>query len=327
MGVRDIAKIGISSFPAFAIFLLIGEAAIRIYLHFNMVYDIEMTKYAMHVKVDAENPLIGHVHRPNASMRLMNSMVDINSDGLRDREYPLSRNDKYRAIILGDSLTFGWGVEQEDTFENLLEEMLNRKRPVELINFGAGNYNTEQQVNLFLEKGLPYKPDKVVVFYFINDAEVTPEKSKLWFLGYSQLISFYWSRVNAFINKNFSSSSFDSFYSTLYQDDKEGWSNAKKAFLKLRDTCQGENIELQVVLLPELHDVDGRIFKNVYDKVFGFLDSNGIGALNLASIFAGYENPMQLWVSFDDAHPNELAHQRIAENSLEFISQGLIQSD
>ncbi len=321
MNFKNTAKIGISIILAFAIFALVGEAAIRIYLRYNMVYDIEMTKYAMHVKVDAKNPLIGHFHKPNVSIQLMNSMVHINSNGFRDKEYPVSRNNKYRIIFLGDSLTFGWGVEQDETFENLLEVKLNRQYPVEIINFGIGNYNTEQQVNLFLEKGLQYKPDKVVVFYFINDAEVTPEKSKLWFLGYSQLISFYWSRTNTFINKHFPSKSFKEFYSSLYKSDREGWINAMKAFIQLKEVCQQEKIVLQVVLLPELHDTDNIVLKDVYDKVSAFLESNSIDYLRLASSFSNHKNPMEeLWVSYDDAHPNAIAHKVIADKTLDFIS-------
>lgn len=319
MSLKNVFKFMLAIIISLAIFLIIGELIIRVYLRHNMVYDIEMTRYAMNVKVDSENPLIGHVHKPNISARLMNSTVNINSDGLRDREYPVARNDNYRIIVLGDSLTFGWGVEQEDTFANILEVELNQEFPTEIINFGAGNYNTEQQVNLFLEKGLKYEPDKVVVFYFINDAEVTPEKSKLWFLGYSQFISFYWSRINTFMNRHFPSKSFKDFYSGLYLDNHTGWLNARKAFMQLKDTCKKENMELQVVLLPELHDVDNSIFNNEYSIISAFLESNAIDYLSLAAFFADYDDPMQLWVSYDDAHPNKLAHQAIAEGTLNFI--------
>ena len=43
--------------------------------------------------------------------------------------------------MLGDSLTFGWGVEQDESYEYLLEGMLSETRPTEMINTGHGNYN------------------------------------------------------------------------------------------------------------------------------------------------------------------------------------------
>ncbi|GJM15980.1 MAG: hypothetical protein DHS20C13_13070 [Thermodesulfobacteriota bacterium] len=304
----------------FIVILTLGEVLIRVYLHFNTAYDIEMTKYALNLKNDSDNKLIGHIHTPNKSMELMDVMVDINSDGLRDKEYPVSRSDKHRIIFLGDSLTFGWGVKEEETFATLIEEDLSSSSPTEVLNFGTGNYNTEQEVNLFIEKGLKYNPDKVVLFYFINDAEVTPEKSGLWFLGYSQFISFYWSRINSLLNNFLPSKSFKEYYESLYDENQQGWINARKAIIELRDICESKGIEFQVVLLPELHDVNNEIFANVYNNLALFLKNNNIDYLNLAKLFENHPNQIELWVSYDDAHPNNIAHKKIAESASKFIS-------
>ncbi len=299
---------------------LLGELFIRLYLRHKIIYDIEMSRYSLSLKTDSDNPLIGHVHKPNSSVRLMGVMVNINSDGFRDKEYAVRKSDKYRVIFLGDSLTLGWGVEQKDTFENILEQELNRSYPTEIINFGTGNYNTEQEGNLFLEKGLKYKPDKVVLFYFINDAEKTPKKSRLWFLAYSRLLSFYWSRIHSAVNNMFQSQSFNKYYADLYRRDQIGWINAQKAFQQLKDVCRGNNIALKVVLLPELHNLKDYPFKNEYNRVSTFLKSNDISYLDLTPLFKNYKNSIELWVSFDDAHPNKLAHRLIAEYTKDFIS-------
>jgi lysophospholipase L1-like esterase len=299
----------------------ICEPLIRVYLHYNTVYDIEMTRYAMNVKEDSKNPKIGHVHKPGSNMELMDVNVSINSDGLRDRDYPIERGDAYRIIFLGDSLTFGWGVEQEYTFQYLLEEEISKTTPTEIINFGTGNYNTEQEVNLFFEKGVKYNPDKVVLFYFINDAEATPEKSGLWFLGYSHFISFYWSRINSLMNNIAAAKSYKDYYTALYMDDQEGWINSRKAMLELRDYCLENAIAFQVVLLPELHDTNNLIFGEVYNQISLFLQQSGIEYMSLAKLFSDHGDQMELWVSYDDAHPNNLAHGKIAETLVEFISE------
>ena len=272
------------------VFLVIGEVVTRIYLHYNTVYDIEMTRYGLYIKQDSDNPNIAFEHKPNSSMKLMNVMVDINSDGLRDKEYPVQKDNKYRIIFLGDSLTLGWGVKEEDTFEYILEENLNSRYPTEIINFGTGNYNTVQEVNLFMEKGIKYKPDKVVLFYFINDAEVTPKKSRLWFLGYSEFISFYWSRLNIFMDKYVPSKSFKDYYSALYAEDQPGWESSKEAMLQLKELSEKENFQLQVVLLPELHDTKNQIFGDIYDKISSFLAKNNIDYMNLLKLFENLYN-------------------------------------
>lgn len=307
----------------FTAFFFLAEGALRLYLSRVAVYDTEMSRYSLSLKVDSPNPLIGHVHKPMSNARLMSVPVHINSDGLRDKEYPIARSNMRRIIFLGDSLTFGWGVEQLNSFESILERRLNTWSPVEVLNFGTGNYNTEQEVNLFLEKGLKYQPDKVVLFYFINDAEKTPKKSRLWFFAHSRLISFYWSRISTTLNNLFLSRNFNEYYSSLYRGNPEGWTRAQKAFVQLKSLCQQRNILFQVVLLPELHNLKNYPFKKEHTKLALFLESVGIDYLDISPRFEGYENPTELWVSLDDAHPNTIAHRLIAEYSLDFIAKNL----
>ena len=315
------AKIIFAVLITVIVFLIIGEVLTRIYLRYKTIYDIEMTRYGLYLKQDSDNPNIVFEHKPNSSMKLMNVMVDINSDGLRDRDYQIEKDNKYRIIFLGDSLTVGWGVKEEDTFENILEEKLNSCFPTEIINFGTGNYNTVQELNLFEKKGIKYKPDKVVLFYFINDAELTPKKSKLWFLGYSEFISFYWSRINIFIDKYMPSKSYKDYYSALYAGGQPGWENAKDAILRLKELSDKYGFQFQVVLLPELHDTKYEIFGDIYDKISLFLESNDIDYVNLGKLFRDQDNPIDLWVSYDDAHPNKIADKKIADDLVEFISR------
>lgn len=327
MNVKELMR-GLGAFGlSFVIFLVLLEVTLQIYTRFAIYYDVEMSRYATEVKQKSDDPNIGHEHTPNASAYLMGSDVDINSDGLRDDEYAVERNEKYRIAVLGDSLTFGWGVEKDETFEVLLEEQLSATRPTEMINFGHGNYNTQQQLSLFKKKGLKYNPDKVVVFYFINDAEVTPVESKWTPLARLRSVTFLWSRVRGLLSRSDSGVTFESFYSALYADDQPGYITVKAAFLELQGICEERGIELQVILLPELHNLVEYPFAAEYGKVSDFLVSNDIPVKDLTSDFAGYVDAPALWVARDDAHPNALAHAMIAEYSLDFIQNGRINNE
>jgi lysophospholipase L1-like esterase len=305
------------------VFILVGEIFLRVYLARNIFYDVEMARYADTLKIDAENPLIGHVHRPKGSAELMGVNVEISSAGFRDSEYPLDKGDSWRIIALGDSLTFGWGVEKEESFEYLLERALTQSAPTEIINFAAGNYNTVQQVNLFLDQGLAYAPDHVVLFYFINDAEPVPVASGLAWLGRSRLATFVWSRVKALAASRDPSVGFESFYSNLYRVDAEGWREAKKALAQLRDVCREKKINFQVVILPELHELVDYTFANEHKLIVDYLGSLEVPVLDLAPQFANEVDPIDLWVAADDAHPNAKAHQLIFGYALPFINQGI----
>jgi GDSL-like Lipase/Acylhydrolase family len=93
--------------------------------------------------------------------------VQINSHGFRTDEY---LNPKpvgtYRVLNLGDSVTFGWEVHQEDTYGEQLESMLNERedgRNYEVINAGIPAWTLESERNFLLQEGLDYQPDIVIL--------------------------------------------------------------------------------------------------------------------------------------------------------------------
>ena len=253
--IKEILR-GIGAFMiSMLIFLVLLEVTLQIYTRVSIYYDVEMARYANEIKVSADNPKVGHYHQPNAEAYLMGTEFKTSSHGWRDKEYDYERNDAYRVVVLGDSLTVGWGVEQWETYEHLLEERFNEVRPVEMINTGNGNYNTEQQANVYFDKGASYSPDKVVMFYFINDAEVTPKQSEYQWLAYSRAVTFFWSRLRGLFTRSDQGQTFEGFYSALYADDQPGWVASQAAFIELRDVLNEKGVEFQVVMIPELHNV------------------------------------------------------------------------
>ena len=93
--------------------------------------------------------------------------VKINSSGLRDRFYPYERTDGFfRIVVLGDSFTWGFGVEQDQIFSELIEKTNNK---MELINMGVSGYSTDQEYLLLQNEGLKYLPDLVILMFFNND--------------------------------------------------------------------------------------------------------------------------------------------------------------
>jgi len=302
-----------------AVFLALGEVFLRFYLTKHIFYDVEMSRYAVTLKVDSPNPLVGHHHKPNSEAILMGVSVRTNSDGFRDDEYPFAKGAKRRVLFLGDSLTLGWGVEKQATFEQLLEDDLNAISPTEVINLGVGNYNTTQEVNLFIDKGLKYAPDQVVLFYFINDAELVPQKSRFPGLGNYRIVTFYWSRAKALRARLSDSVGFEEFYSALYRGEAEGWKKSRAALLQLKELSLENGFDLKVVLLPELHELVDYTFEEEHALVSDFLRAHAISHLDLAPFFRDQREPQALWVSRDDAHPNARAHQLIAKYTVGFI--------
>ena len=180
-------------------------------------------------------------------------------------------------------------------------------------------FRSVQEVHLFLEKGLKYKPDKVVLFYFINDAEPLPQKVKWGFLGHSHLITLYWSRLHAAIERIRPSRNFRAYYQALYAFDQPGWRQAKEALLLLKTVCAHRQIKLQVVILPELHQLQPYTFQEEHALIKTFLLEQNIDFLDVAPSFSKEIHPERLWVARDDAHPNAAAHRLIAEAVRDFV--------
>ena len=99
--------------------------------------------------------------------------IVINSKGLRDVERPLEKPEgTFRILGIGDSFTFGIGVDLEQTYLKVLEEMLNSTSDqphFDVINSGVAGYNLYQAKTYLKEKGLAYDPDMVIYFFFLDD--------------------------------------------------------------------------------------------------------------------------------------------------------------
>ncbi len=110
---------------------------------------------------------------PNGSGFEKGAYVKINSQGLRDYEYPLQKApNTFRIIVLGDSVTFGTGVTMEETYAKRLEKILNAgssRRRYEVLNFGIPGAETHHELLYFEKKGLGYSPDLLILGYFLND--------------------------------------------------------------------------------------------------------------------------------------------------------------
>lgn len=320
--VRRLASNLLSIIISLAVCLAIAEAGLRVVFHQSMDFDIEMWKYATEIKRQSENPAIAHEHRPNSQAFLMGADVQINSLKLREDEIPFEKPaDTKRILMLGDSLTFGWGVTQEDTTSEILQALIDRESTgkVQVINTGVGNYNTSMETGYFFEDGRKFDPDVIVLNYFINDAEVTPRKKGWSLLNASYLYVFVKGRYDVFTRTFLGGENWQEYYQNLYGDDKEGWNASKESILKLGEYASQNGIRFVVAHYPELHELEQYPFGDVTRKVAEVANQAGAVFVDLTPTVSGFD-PESLWVSPEDAHPNRKANEQYARKLQEIVT-------
>jgi lysophospholipase L1-like esterase len=120
------------------------------------------------------DPEVGWVNRENAEGEHRPNLLEpgayirINAKGLRGKEVPYERvAGKRRILLLGDSITFGYGLDEESTYPSMLKEMLGEG--YEVINAASIGYGTDQEYLFFRREGVKYRPDIVIAGFSAGD--------------------------------------------------------------------------------------------------------------------------------------------------------------
>lgn len=104
------------------------------------------------------HPILGWAPKANS----LTKGVKVNSQGIRSTHDYSRRVDPklVRVSAFGDSFTFGSDVENTATWEYQLEEQDAR---FEVLNFGVGGYGLDQAYLRYLQDGIDFQPDIVVI--------------------------------------------------------------------------------------------------------------------------------------------------------------------
>jgi hypothetical protein len=99
--------------------------------------------------------------RPGFGALLHDVPTTVNARGYRGALHPYEKTPgKTRLLMLGDSVAFGFGVRDFETFSYLLEHRGDR---YEVVNLSVEGYGTDQELLVLEQEGLRYHPDVVVL--------------------------------------------------------------------------------------------------------------------------------------------------------------------
>lgn len=103
-----------------------------------------------------------------------NITITSNNQGYRGKDFSIQKDsNEYRILVLGDSYTWGWGVEDNKTYPFQLNNLLKNtyKKSIEVINAGYADGFSPDSYYVYLKKrGLKLDPNLVILqFSIIND--------------------------------------------------------------------------------------------------------------------------------------------------------------
>ena len=275
--------------------------------------------------------------RSGAPARIVEARV--NADRFRG---PVRAMEKpagvYRIACIGDSHTFGYGVEDDRTWPAFLQQELERERPrdrVEVLNCGVNGYDTMQEV-LWLEKRvLAFEPDLVLLQYYVNDTaarglpgdeplprdrifELTHPKRQGW-IGELRALSRFADLVLDNVHRRRSLAVYSSLRLARYGDAQPGWLRVQEGLLRARDLLAARGVRFAVVLYPFLVREKGRLTSHeAFEIVKTFCARESIACLDTERAFLSHELA-SLRVHIQDYHANAAAHRIFAAAVAEWL--------
>jgi hypothetical protein len=282
----------------------------------------------------ARNPRIVYELFPNLDFQLIARPCRTNEHGFRGP--PLARQkppNGYRVVVLGDSVAFGWGVQESECFPRVLERLLQDALPgrtVQVVNTSVPGYNTAMEVETLVDKGLVFAPDLVVLSVVGNDLDLpnliwtpqdffAPGRSFLW-----EQIAKAWRTRDPWSDRPWSLTPVADDGRYLYREgavapqyrDMVGIEMFQRELRRLRDLGQQHGFRVLVAgnmnaagFVGETCAATGLRYFRANDAIEPYMKEHGI---------ANYYKS-ELTVSAKDPHPGPIAHRLVAEGILAML--------
>ncbi len=280
------------------------------------------------------NPRIIYELIPNLDVSYVRP-VHTNGAGFRSAEIPVQKPPRsVRIVGLGDSIMFGFGVGDDETFMSVLPARLAAQHPEldwQTINTAVPGYNTVMEVETLEKKCLAYDPDIVIVNFVGGDDDLPNfirRRSDPLALDQSFLGEFLRSlRSGKPVRDDFALADaprgevgFEGDPEKVPPEyrDMVGWPAYERAMIRLRDLSDAHGFRVAVLGHPA-----------VYDEVRGLARRLGFPVVESMRLMHRYmrehgisdERDLRLILAPHDSHPTALLHGVIADALVEGLDR------
>jgi len=273
--------------------------------------------------------------------------IKTNSLGLRDNNQVSLLADKTRILAIGDSITFGPYVSNQETWPAYLEAEFENQ--IEVLNAGVSAYSIKEETDYLKEKGYLLKPNLVILQFFVNDiSDIAKNKTRLvrqsTLSNYKYLYKIFnllrdRSHLFAFlldfilekkIDKNTpESGNKTAYFKSLSEADfgQELFDEYESTFNQLLEFVNKNNLKLAVIIVPEMAQAKQLSPTRTTDFIQNLSLKNDIPVLNLQSIFYQVNQKQDLYLVPWNEHLSKYGNQLIAKETKKFIVENNLLKD
>ncbi len=231
--------------------------------------------------------------------------------GMHDREYALEKPaGTYRVSLLGPSDVMGPGVGEDQTFEALVEERLNREHAgftharYEILNFGVAAFTVLQQAAMLDDRALTFAPDLVVVTY--HPASDPPTALRYMVSTALHGTAIPYPDLDSLVRKAGIAPAMKE-----AQAKRQMWPYAmdlmRWSFRRMAAVCREKNIPIVLLVVDAINEPSEQ-----QQPLIQYADSLGYYVIDLRKAHEGHEQKTIVLAEWD-RHPNVLGHRLLAD--------------
>lgn len=260
-------------------------------------------------------------HRATDGQVIRQVSVRTNSAGLRG---PSPQPGS--VLLLGDSIVFGQGVEEDQALPAVLARTLGR--PV--VNAGVPTWDLDQETRWLETRGLELAPSLVLQAFYVNDLLPT-----LYFAGTEPIPNSLtrtappWARREGGLRRlswafnlgmrvveqerrvqELRMEAWRGVPRSYLADIRSGWRDERitRAFRDLKQVCITGGVPCITVILPVFEPGTDGEATDLLDRASQDARDGGLQVLRLDDVLASLD-PLDRWVEPGDPHPSVAAHQ------------------
>jgi hypothetical protein len=235
----------------------------------------------------------------------------------RAAPFPPKDPNVFRVIVVGDSLTFGYGIAEKDTFVGLLNRWLQNDYRIELLNLGVSSLQSEDILGT-IRKFLPQLHPNLALYAVclndflpsgVNQYEIThpfplPEKIKTFLIAHT--------RTGAFLNDKYDAALRGvhlrrDFYDDILRDFSGYQKRFRRDVMEMNAVVKAAGLPPMIgLVLDQYPSYSGRGYRITQTAERALKDA-GAEVIPTENYYRRYNN-QSMNVSNWEGHPNEVAN-------------------